>query len=471
MSVLGANCGPDPSTKNGHKPTQGTDQLWEVREGTIAAMQPGNPFCLGVPPNKSGGWDPSTSQSGQLTNCSSPWAQFRVGNATTTAAATAATAATANAVVGHQSTPPTVCTVDNVNAACYTTKGGGPCSGNSCPGPKALSIAVEIPSGLQPTLELCARLCYNLNQSMAGVEYGGQCSCGNVVDTSDGNSKTRAGAGNGGGCDHSCGGDSKETCGGSYHMTIVGVHCTGLRTPPVHPPQPPPQPIQPPQTCSSYTSKSGCPALQCAWDGGACVSPPPPLAGVIIHKASGLCLTVGRCAAPPPPAPPDSTLKGTTPCDIYQSAGHPCVGAHSMVRALYSSYFGPLYNVIRASDNTTATIKVLAAGGYANSAAQDTFCAGTDCLVSQIFDQSPNGNHLPIFNYTTPARKRLNKGVNATRDKHMVGGHPVYSESRFWRHCETQITRTHYMIASLFSQWRQNLDLRCVFHPAPFGAG
>ena len=157
------------------------------------------------------------------------------------------------------------------------------------------------------------------------------------------------------------------------------------------------------------------------------MSPPPPPTGMIVHQASGLCLTVGRCAAPPPPLPPDAALKGTHPCDIYQSSGHPCVAAHSMVRALYADYSGPLYNVIRASDNATATVKVLAAGGYANSSGQDSFCAGSDCVVSQIFDQSPNSNHLPIFNYTTPARKRLNKGVNATRDKHMVGGHPVYA--------------------------------------------
>ena len=98
-----------------------------------------------------------------------------------------------------------------------------------------------------------------------------------------------------------------------------------------------------------------------------------------------------------------------------------------MVRALYSSYFGPLYSVMRAKDNATATVKVMAAGGYANAAFQDSFCSGTDCTVLHIFDQSPNANHLPVFNYSTPTRRRLNKGVNATRDRRMVGGHPVYA--------------------------------------------
>jgi hypothetical protein len=33
------------------------------------------------------------------------------------------------------------------------------------------------------------------------------------------------------------------------------------------------------------------------------------------------------------------------PCDIYFNANTPCVAAHSLVRALYDSYNGPLYQV------------------------------------------------------------------------------------------------------------------------------
>ncbi len=54
---------------------------------------------------------------------------------------------------------------------------------------------------------------------------------------------------------------------------------------------------------------------------------------------------------------------GTGPCDIYASGGTPCVAAHSTVRALYGSYNGNLYQVRRASDNTTKDIPVLTAGG------------------------------------------------------------------------------------------------------------
>ena len=32
----------------------------------------------------------------------------------------------------------------------------------------------------------------------------------------------------------------------------------------------------------------------------------------------------------------------------------------------------------------------LVAGGYANSRVQDEFCAGTDCLVTMLFDQTAN---------------------------------------------------------------------------------
>ena len=58
------------------------------------------------------------------------------------------------------------------------------------------------------------------------------------------------------------------------------------------------------------------------------------------------------------------------PCDIYAAAGTPCVAAHSITRALFAAYNGPLYQVKRASDGATANIGVLTAGGYANAAAQ-----------------------------------------------------------------------------------------------------
>ncbi|RAK77372.1 alpha-L-arabinofuranosidase B [Aspergillus fijiensis CBS 313.89] len=88
------------------------------------------------------------------------------------------------------------------------------------------------------------------------------------------------------------------------------------------------------------------------------------------------------------------TLVSAGPCDIYASGGAPCIAAHSTTRALYSAYSGPLYQVIRGSDSATTDIKPLTAGGVANAAAQDTFCSGTTCLISIIYDQSGSGNDL-----------------------------------------------------------------------------
>jgi Alpha-L-arabinofuranosidase B, catalytic len=84
------------------------------------------------------------------------------------------------------------------------------------------------------------------------------------------------------------------------------------------------------------------------------------------------------------------------PCDIYSADGTPCVAAYSMGRALYSSYDGPLYQVQRASDGTTANIGLLSTGGYVDAAEQDSFCAGTTCTITEIYDQSPEGNDLTV---------------------------------------------------------------------------
>jgi len=113
------------------------------------------------------------------------------------------------------------------------------------------------------------------------------------------------------------------------------------------------------------------------------------------------------------------------PCDLYQAGNTPCVAAHSTVRALYGAYSGSLYQVRRASDKTTKDIGLLTAGGYANSATQDSFCSGTTCTISVIYDQSPNGNHLT----KAPAGGWLNNGgleADANKAKITMNGHTVY---------------------------------------------
>ncbi|WPG98192.1 carbohydrate-binding module family 42 protein [Acrodontium crateriforme] len=90
-----------------------------------------------------------------------------------------------------------------------------------------------------------------------------------------------------------------------------------------------------------------------------------------------------------------TALAANGPCDIYESNGTPCVAAHSTTRSLYGSYTGRLYQLKRGSDNATTDISVLAGtGGVANAAAHDSFCSGTTCVFSIIYDQTPSGNDL-----------------------------------------------------------------------------
>ncbi|KAK5172362.1 uncharacterized protein LTR77_004001 [Saxophila tyrrhenica] len=89
-----------------------------------------------------------------------------------------------------------------------------------------------------------------------------------------------------------------------------------------------------------------------------------------------------------------ASLVAAAPCDLYASGNTPCVAAHSTTRALYSSYAGPLYQVKRNSDGKTKNIKPKIAGGVAHSAAQDSFCASTTCVITTIYDQSGRRNDL-----------------------------------------------------------------------------
>ncbi len=111
------------------------------------------------------------------------------------------------------------------------------------------------------------------------------------------------------------------------------------------------------------------------------------------------------------------------PCDIYQSGNTPCVAAHSTVRALYGAYSGKLYQVRRA-DNTTKDISVLTEGGFADSASQETFCAGTKCVISIVYDQSPKHNDLTKTSGGWIGNNA--KEADAAGIKITVGGHTVY---------------------------------------------
>ncbi|MFB7243865.1 alpha-L-arabinofuranosidase [Streptomyces populi] len=116
---------------------------------------------------------------------------------------------------------------------------------------------------------------------------------------------------------------------------------------------------------------------------------------------------------------------GSQPCDIYAGAGTPCVAAHSTTRALFSAYNGPLYQVTRVSDGASADIGLLTAGGYANAAQQDGFCANTTCSISKVYDQTSRHNDL----FPGPAGTAgmgADRGADAGELSVTAGGHKVY---------------------------------------------
>lgn len=124
-------------------------------------------------------------------------------------------------------------------------------------------------------------------------------------------------------------------------------------------------------------------------------------------------------------APGTAQAAGTLSCDIYANGGTPCVAAHSTTRALFGSYNGSLYQVRRWSDGATTNIGVLSAGGYANAATQDSFCAGTYCTIVRIYDQTSRHNDLTI----APgggANSTADQGSNAAALPVTAGGHKVY---------------------------------------------
>jgi len=133
-----------------------------------------------------------------------------------------------------------------------------------------------------------------------------------------------------------------------------------------------------------------------------------------------------------------ASAAGTGPCDIYASGGTPCVAAHSTTRALYGAYGGDLYQVRRASDGTTRDVGVLSAGGVADAAAQDSFCAGTTCVITVVYDQSGHGNDLWYQGSTQVPGSSQSSPAKATSESLTVGGHKAYSlyinpGNSYWR--------------------------------------
>ena len=122
-----------------------------------------------------------------------------------------------------------------------------------------------------------------------------------------------------------------------------------------------------------------------------------------------------------------STGATTGPCDIYAAASPatPCVAAYSTTRLLRAAYTGPLYQVRKGG-----TVQdIMAVGGFADGASQDTFCGTSACTVSILYDQSTKGNNLkvaPAGCYTGTASE-ADYESNAKGKTVQISGHKVYA--------------------------------------------
>ena len=138
--------------------------------------------------------------------------------------------------------------------------------------------------------------------------------------------------------------------------------------------------------------------------------------------------TMSTTTSPPPTTPPTTTPPADSlPCDIYAAGGTPCVAAHSTVRALLHAYAGNLYQVRRSSDNTTRDIGLLAPGGTANAATQDSFCAGTTCVITVVYDQSGRGNNMWYQGSAQVPGSPQSSPARATTESLTIGGGKAYS--------------------------------------------
>ena len=148
-------------------------------------------------------------------------------------------------------------------------------------------------------------------------------------------------------------------------------------------------------------------------------------------RLAAACLLVAVCALTAATVHASTAAAATPslPCDIYAAGGTPCVTAHSTTRALFASYNGPLYQIQRSSDSSFLNISVRAAGGVANAAPQVSFCAGTTCTITKIYDQTANHNDLPISpggTFAGPGLNGADVGANAMALPVTVGGQTVY---------------------------------------------
>ena len=89
-----------------------------------------------------------------------------------------------------------------------------------------------------------------------------------------------------------------------------------------------------------------------------------------------------------------ATSTSGLPGDVAKAAGTPFVAAHAMTRTLFAAYTGPLFKALRVSDKQEKDIGIVASTGLVDVATLNTFCTGTSCKVTTLYDQSGNGNDM-----------------------------------------------------------------------------
>ena len=101
-------------------------------------------------------------------------------------------------------------------------------------GTRVLGNPVNGAEGGAASLAICAQTCADKKMKLAGVEYGGQCMCGNAVAA--GAKKLSAPTA----CQYPCTHNKTEKCGGQFEIGVFSFTCSGTPVPIPPPPAPPP---------------------------------------------------------------------------------------------------------------------------------------------------------------------------------------------------------------------------------------
>ena len=149
---------------------------------------------------------------------------------------------------------------------------------------------------------------------------------------------------------------------------------------------------------------------------------------LLLLAGAALALTAAALTVSAP-AHPSPGQRRRFPATSTRPAGRPAWRRTAPRGRCTPSYDGPLYQVQRSSDGSYLNIGLLAAGGDANAAPQASFCAGTTCTITKIYDQSSNHSDLPISSggyWKGPGPNGSDIGANAMALPVTIGGNPAY---------------------------------------------